>query len=69
MCSELFYVLIRRILSSTEIRREEPGGDLRNVLAAEVCRIMLKNLPEILHKSHSLIPEGQVSSSSLSLGL
>ena len=53
--------LFRRILGSTEVNREEPGGDLRNVLAAEICRIMLRNLPEIIHKSHGLIPEGQVT--------
>jgi hypothetical protein len=50
----------RRLLASAGLRSLEPGGELRHLVASEVCLFMLKHLPEFLHKGRALHPEGQV---------
>ena len=50
----------RGILSSTEQQRLEQGGYLRQLMATEVTRLMLKALPTLLQKGRTLLPEGQV---------
>jgi len=50
----------RQLLASTRLRSLEPGGELRHLVASEICMSMLKNLPDLLHKGRALHPEGQV---------